>query len=69
MRAFGRTLYLNKMYRRCSLMGGAKKKKKEKERKERKTDRRINNRLISKYQKFHYNLLALSVLSWKTLAS
>lgn len=55
------------MYRRCSLMGSVKKKKKEKEkekeRKERKTVGRINNRLISKYQKFHYNLLALSVLS------
>lgn len=37
MRAFGRTLYLNKMYRRCSLMGGAKKKKKGKG-KERKKD-------------------------------
>lgn len=48
MRAFGRTLYLNKMYRRCSLMGGAKKKRKRK--RKGKKERLIEGSIIDSFQ-------------------
>lgn len=50
MRAFGRTLYLNKMYRRCSLMGGAKKKRKRKRKRKGKKERLVEGSIIDSFQ-------------------